>query len=91
MVLRGTEGGGGEEEEWKYVEHVCLVYLTVTVSSAPVEGGSSTHNSRELSRHSHHHQLPHTSDLEGNDPGVPRIGPVHLQKRKVQDLPLPVG
>ena len=51
----------------------------------------AAHNSRELSRHSHHHQLPHTSDLEGNDPGVPRIGPVHLQKRKVQDLHLPVG
>ena len=73
------------------------ILRTLAASSVPAEqgctGGNGIPHSRELSGNSQYHQLPHTGHLEGDDLGVPRIGPVHLEMRKGQRLqsPLPVG
>ena len=81
MVLRGEREEEIELVEVQYYTCECihLVYPTLAACSTPGEQGSTPH-SRELSRHSHYHQLPHTGQLEGNDLRVPRIGPVHLQR-----------
>ena len=71
-------------------EHIFLVHSTLAASSVPAEqgctGGNGIPHSRELSGNSQYHQLPHTGHLEGDDLGVPRIGPVHLEMRKGQRL-----
>lgn len=71
-------------------ERIFLVHSTLAASSVPAEqgctGGNGIPYSRELSGNSQYHQLPHTGHLEGDDLGVPWIGPVHLEMRKGQRL-----